>query len=215
MQPTIDFMRSKFCEFNAIYFNNQLKVPFFEISHTKKSLGDLITIGDEYTIRLTDYYVQTKKNYEETLLHEMIHLYQRQILNTSGHGDSFIEKAYEINSKGKYNVEIKTDVSVFKTKKEHYVAVYQTYDNKYFLFGISPKNIYKWLNCLETCSQAIRYFYFKSSDEQFAGLPACRSICRGYYISESEAKELRQKYNCKIYEKLTAGIKTFNKYAEK
>ena len=78
MELTIDFIKERFNRFNAEYFSNRLVTPRFEISQCRRALGDFRNARTYYRIRLSDYYVRSERDFEQTILHEMIHLYQAQ-----------------------------------------------------------------------------------------------------------------------------------------
>lgn len=213
MNVTTEFLANSFKVFNTLYFNNELVTPIFEVSHTKSALGDFRSIGYRYfRIRISDYYVREKRDIEQTLLHEMIHLYQRQMLNESGHGWSFKQKAEEINRKGGYSISRTTSVQNCqisnpkpKRKKtaEYNVAVYHSHKGKWFEFVVASNKVNDWVNTLQTHSEIASYFMFKSKAEKYSNYPSCRKICKGHYISEEEAINLQQEYGCKVYERWT------------
>lgn len=96
--------------FNWAYFDNKLKTPKFELCNTKTILGQYV--GREKKIRVSTYYDATEKQYKNTLLHEMVHLWQHQTMQAdylglqrgqkrrSVHGDSFKRMAAVINRDG-------------------------------------------------------------------------------------------------------------------
>ena len=212
MQITKEFLLDSFKVFNDLYFNGVLATPIFEISHTKTALGDFRSIGFNYfRIRISDYYVREQKNIEQTLLHEMIHLYQKQILNENGHGWSFKKKAEEINRKGGYSISRTTNVdncpvnnAKHKLSKEYNIAVYHTHKNKWFLFVMASNKVNDWENTLQSHSEIASYFMFTSKAEKYSHYPSCRKVCKGRYISEEEAINLQQEYGCPVHERWTA-----------
>ena len=93
-------------KFNSLYFDNLLPDPdgemiIFDITTDKryKSLG---TAYDRkpYMIRINFRYDLPEIEYQDTLLHEMIHIWQYVIGYKGSHGKSFKKKAREINKYG-------------------------------------------------------------------------------------------------------------------
>lgn len=213
MKVATEFLANSFKVFNTIYFNGKLVTPNFEVSHTKTALGDFRSIGNSYyRIRISDYYIREQKDIEQTLLHEMIHLYQKQMGVGYGHDYSFKKKANEINRKGGYAISRTTSIDncqVSKQKvsneiKEYNVAVYHASSGKWFMFVMASSKVEQWKNTLESNSTIVSYFTFKSKADKYATFPSCRKICKGMYISDEEAINLQQQYGCKVCEKWTA-----------
>ena len=215
MKITLEFLTDSFNKFNTMYFNGELITPSFEVSHTKTALGDFRNNGfGSYRIRLSDYYVREQKDIEQTLLHEMIHQYQRQILNERGHGYSFKKKAEEINRKGGYSISRTTSVENCKVNgiekikkasfKEYNVAIYKNRNGRWFSFVMASNRVNIWLDTLAYNSTIKAYFTFKTCDDKFAKYPSCRKLCRGMYITEEEANFYQKEYNCEVFEKWTA-----------
>lgn len=213
MKITLEFLTNSFNAFNKQYFSNELVMPSFEISHTKTALGDFSNLGNNhYLIRVSDYYTRGQKEIETTLLHEMIHLYQRQILNDRGHGVSFKLKAEEINKKSEYHISRVTKIYTKDVNKEvnrlsvkeYNVAIYQNRNGRWFSFVMAVSKVNAWLKTLSYNSSIGTYFYFKTCDNKFASYPSCRKHCRGLYISEEEARTYQKEYDCEVYEKWTA-----------
>lgn len=90
-----------FKEFNTKYFNGELKAPIFSISNTKVALGDFKPMGNLSRIRISSFFKREIRGYQQTLIHEMIHLWQWQNkLTDRKHGYDFKRKAREINRDG-------------------------------------------------------------------------------------------------------------------
>lgn len=213
MKVTTEFLANSFKVFNELYFNGELVTPIFEVSHTKSALGDFRAcngfVYKPFRIRVSDFYVREQKEIEQTLLHEMIHQYQKQICNDRGHGRIFKKKADEINRKGGYSISRTTIVDNCQTKssnsfKEYNVAVYGTNKGRWFLFVMASNKIDDWKRTLEASIEIQTFFIFKSKAEKYDSYPSCRKVCRGHYISKEEAINLQAQYDCKVFEKLTA-----------
>lgn len=98
---TLQDLRNWYNTFNKQYFNGELKTPILGISHTRRALGDFGGFGNLPRIRISTYFQRTKHSFQETLLHEMIHLWQWQFkMVDKNHGFDFKRKAREINKDG-------------------------------------------------------------------------------------------------------------------
>ena len=112
---TIDYVREMFDKFNDRYFNNQLfldnsiKVKVYPYKNVLGSVAAQGTFNKRTgqcnayvtAFHISNYYNRSEVVYCNTILHEMIHIYQYQVLNVNdGHGYSFIKKMKEINSFG-------------------------------------------------------------------------------------------------------------------
>lgn len=94
-------LRTWFKEYNKKYFNNILNTPTFVISKTRRALGDFNPLNGNPRIRVSSYYQRDEKSYQQTLIHEMIHLWQWQTKTADRqHGYDFKRKAKEINRDG-------------------------------------------------------------------------------------------------------------------
>ena len=110
---TIDYMLREFRLFNAMYFDGCLPVPALKTGRARTSLGTFSCrrrkqwlLGGprlcDFVIRLSTAYSMTEKDYQNVLLHEMIHYYiaYKGIKDTSPHGDVFRMEMERINRDG-------------------------------------------------------------------------------------------------------------------
>ena len=210
MEVTIDFIKSSFDKFNKEYFNGALVTPVFEVSHCRRALGDFRRRYKYYRIRVSDYYIRSQREIEQTILHEMIHLYQSQFnCRDKSHGIDFKEKASDINCKGGWCISRLTstkgcqvnpkyaEVSTNKSK-ESYIMVYKSVTGKYFLFRMALRCVNQWVNTIEHSKIVTEYATFTSTNGEFDNYPACRTSCRGSYITEERFNELVDKYKLKV-----------------
>lgn len=106
---TIPAIEKKFDIFNAQFFENRLPHVQFIISNSKCHLGRYSSRWDEMRPKITisTYYKVSEEDVENTLIHEMIHLYEDKVLHVQpSHTRTFKTKANEIYnlSNGKYNI---------------------------------------------------------------------------------------------------------------
>ena len=126
MIPTLDYIKSKFDEFNALCFEGKLQPLPFKLSNARTFLGQVTFFQEKNPDDTWHYYgftfrINTKIDLpedviEDTILHEMIHYWilSNQMQDTSAHGDLFMDKMHEINKKFNRNL----TVAHKTTKKE-------------------------------------------------------------------------------------------------
>lgn len=85
--------------FNALCFGGKLPVVPLKVSHARTFLGKLVMrrkrgfflSRTEYQLRISDFYDLPQQEFEDTVLHEMIHLHiaVNRLKDTSPHGPVF------------------------------------------------------------------------------------------------------------------------------
>ncbi|MBO4370317.1 MAG: SprT-like domain-containing protein [Paludibacteraceae bacterium] len=96
---SVDDLRQWFPVFNQTYFGGRLTEPKWKINTRKSAvLGYFKRDRSNHLIAVSVYRKLCRTQYEATLLHEMIHLWQCTVLREArgGHGVSFKAKASEI-----------------------------------------------------------------------------------------------------------------------
>ena len=125
MIATQETMVHTFWECNRRYFNRSLPTPLFEtinrmdvigkFEYHKNKKNSKKPISNQ-TIKMSDCFDYTEKDFVDTMVHEMIHYYiaWNRIKDNRSHGKVFMGMAKEMNEK--YNLDItKTkDASSYK-----------------------------------------------------------------------------------------------------
>ena len=191
MEITLTYLKSAFNKYNEMYFENKLKTPKFKIDNTRRRLGcchyNSNNIIQPCTISISKFYNRTQKQYDTTIIHEMIHQYIRQFnLADLGdhHGRTFQAMAKKINKDG---WEIYTHTPVCNigdanNSNIEYNVLYVKLDNRYFEFVVSKPNV-NWMKlyCKKTyggCKHII------STDVKYAHYRQCRTRISGCYVSK-------------------------------
>lgn len=117
MKLTTDILHKWFILFNDEYFGGELPVPRLALSKARTRLGTMSCkctrrmfrrVYSDFTIRISTFYDCSEREYQETLLHEMIHYYitYRHIPDTSSHGRVFREMMQRINSRHGWHITV-------------------------------------------------------------------------------------------------------------
>ncbi len=151
MIPTIDYIRSKFIEFNTLFFDGKLPEPPFELSRARKTLGQVVyrrshgTNGmwhyDNFIIRISSCIDMSETEWEDTILHEMIHLWilSNQWTDSSAHGMLFRHKMKELNTRHGRHVTIShrsaEELEQDRSPRQHFICVTRLTDGR---VGFTP-----------------------------------------------------------------------------
>lgn len=168
--PTKDYIYNKFLEFNKKYFDNKLSLnsELFKVFPYKHVLGQVETkfyvnrnTAKVVHFGISNYYSRSEKTCCNTILHEMIHVYQYQVLlpqrlfvvgENLAHGYTFIEKMKEINSHG-WEVHTGETMVEYENRGEVNPAIIAREENKknkieeisdfskYYLYIFVPEDI--------------------------------------------------------------------------
>lgn len=195
MELTISFIKESFHKYNEKYFKGELIKPNFSIINTKNILGRFkclksVSGKDIYIIEISKYYLRNEKQYDNTIIHEMIHQYikQKGIKDNSSHGYYFKSIAAEINRDGwkisRCNSMENIDIAN-ENKKPYHVFIYHNRKGKYFLFAAAKSRVEKYKKFMQEYNY--EYKYFVSFDSlKYGKLTACRSTIRGYYVTKAD-----------------------------
>lgn len=109
MRPTQEYIERRFHEFNQQYFSGQLPTVPVRLTSARTYLGQLgfkrkqTLFGGvktyDYVLRISTHTDLPEQEVEDTLLHEMIHLYiaSKQLKDTSPHGRLFRQLMGDLN----------------------------------------------------------------------------------------------------------------------
>ena len=111
--------------FNYKYFNNELPIPSIVIKHSYRTLGYFHCELDEFgniinpTIEMSDNYDYLEPQFDDILVHEMIHYYL--VYNGEDrkcrHGKEFMKMANDFNIRYGMNITPTIDLTPYKIKE--------------------------------------------------------------------------------------------------
>jgi hypothetical protein len=199
MEITISYLKEAFEKYNKEYFKDKLREPEFIISHEKNALGRCCypRDGKGYRIKISDYYVRPQKDIDNTLIHEMIHLYIRQqhIKDNRAHGYKFQEMAWEINKHG-WDIHRTNSVAGCKVRyaedEVYSMFAYKNYKGQYFLFRVLNSKTEYYAYKLDKDSWYYKeWIHFTSTDSaKYGNFRACRSAIYGRFITNEQFNQL-------------------------
>ena len=121
-------MLDAFCLYNEKYFEGQLPIPMFDLLHSFRTCGYFNCDYKQgwfsrtlynFRISMTDYYDFTPKQFEDILVHEMIHYYLAYfgIDKSLSHGREFKKMAKRLNQAYGLNITKTLDISQYKRRE--------------------------------------------------------------------------------------------------
>ena len=128
MVANLQNMQLAFDEYNKKYFEGKLPIPMFDLLHSFRTCGYFYCDYEQgwfsrtlynFRISMTDYYDFTPKQFEDILVHEMIHYYLAYfgIDKSFSHGREFKKMAKQLNRDYGLNITKTLDMSQFKRRE--------------------------------------------------------------------------------------------------
>ena len=203
-----DTLKAWFTQFNRDYFNDELPEPRLLLSHSRTHLGSMSYKRRiswrgmkpcDYTIRISTFYNCGEREWQNILLHEMIHLYiaSKRMKDTSSHGKLFRQYMEHLNNNHGWNIRISTATRKWQTtktpeKKIRTVLALRLKNGNCFLSVINPQYIHLLQRKLQTVPDIEYYRWMETDDNFFCDFPVVRSL-RGRKISKQKFDELMHK----------------------
>ena len=117
-----------FDECNEKYFEGKLPIPMFDLLHSFRTCGYFNCDYEQgwfsrtlynFRISMTDYYDFTPRQFEDILVHEMIHYYLAYfgIDKSLSHGREFKKMAKRLNQTYGLNITKTLDISQYKRRE--------------------------------------------------------------------------------------------------
>lgn len=195
MTLTTDILRTWFRQFNTDYFGSELPMPRIVLSKARTRLGTMACkctrrlmkrVYTDFTIRISTYYECTEREFQETLLHEMIHYYimYKHIPDTSSHGKVFREIMHRLNSRYGWHITVSSSMRGRKIADEHgrsrrsafLVLAIVLDDGSRMLSVVSPLSARKLDVMAQGVKEIVDHRWYLSSDPYFADFSKVRSL---------------------------------------
>jgi len=203
MNITINELEEKFFKFNKQYFNNILFKPAFKITRTKRTLGQCTTFhtlfGERYVISISKYYKRSDDEINNTLLHEMIHLYlsQRHIKDNGHHGAKWQAIAQRISKESGLcitaysNRPSEVNNEIQKQPYNIFVLVDKRL-SKPFIMRVCDNSITQYKKVL--AKNYAQTLFFQTKDIRFDNLPNNRIHTKGLHLEQQDFYDILEKY---------------------
>ncbi|MBQ8048001.1 MAG: SprT-like domain-containing protein [Prevotella sp.] len=203
MKINSEWMRRQFAQFNRDYFGNGLPEPRLSTSKARTRLGTfsckkrrklLRTELYDFAIRLSTYYEQTERDYQNTLLHEMIHysIAYTGLKDTSPHGVVFRGIMDNLNRKYGWEISVtgkKTAVERPRTMSRSLLLALITHDNRRMLTIVNPRYARSLDARLKRHSEVKSYRWYTTTNSFFLDFSKVRSL-RGRLVSLADFARL-------------------------
>ena len=195
MTLTTDILRTWFRQFNTDYFGSELPMPRIVLSKARTRLGTMACkctrrlmkrVYTDFTIRISTYYECTEREFQETLLHEMIHYYimYKHIPDTSSHGKVFREMMHRLNSRYGWHITVSSSMRGRKIADEQGMSRRSAFlvlaivldDGSRMLSVVSPRSARKLDVMAQGVKKIVDHRWYLSSDPYFADFSKVRSL---------------------------------------
>lgn len=203
MELSIFWIRENFSKFNKKIFNDKLETPQFKIFKSSKVNGrcswrrNILSGACDFTISLSNYYNRTEKEFENTLIHEMIHLeFAQNGEFREHHGRKWQKRAYEIGKEFGYEIKRCNQATSFermandKTKmtSANYIVRYKSKDGRKLMARISPKNLPKFVDFFNTHAENVEWFI--TTNKVFSNYRKSVKLLTSFYVTEENWNNL-------------------------
>ena len=188
MKPTQEYIERRFSEFNKQYFSGQLPTVPVRLTSARTYLGQLgfkrkrTLLGAiknyDFVLRISIRTDLPEQEVEDTLLHEMIHLYiaSKQLRDTSAHGRLFRQLMTEINSRHGRHITISHRRTAAEQEQDtqhrlHLLCV-STFESGEQGITIAAKSrVFQLWDIMPTFPHVVETFWYATYDPYFNRYP--------------------------------------------
>lgn len=200
------WLHASFDSFNRLYFDNALPCPRLSLSQSRTRLGSMSCKRKltwkgyrpcRYAIHVSTYYNQTERQYQNVLLHEMIHYYiaYKGIADTSPHGKVFRQMMKNLNEKYGWEISVSSRMSQAKSASvqssatPRLILLLEVQGRGHFVSVVNPKYASVLEHELQRLAEVKQHAWYQSTDAYFDSFPVVRSL-RGRRITAEMRNEL-------------------------
>lgn len=188
MRPTQEYIERRFCEFNAQYFGGQLPRVPVRLTSARTYLGQFGfkrkwtlfggTKNYDFVLRISIRTDLPEQEVEDTLLHEMIHLYivSKQLKDTSVHGQLFCQLMGDINRRHRRHITISHRRTAAEqaqdTQRRLHLLCVSTFDSGECGITIAAKSrIFQLWDTIPTFPHVVETCWYATYDPYFNRYP--------------------------------------------
>lgn len=206
---TEGWMREQFDRFNREYFGGGLPVPRLSLSRARTRMGTfsckrrrrlLRSELYDFAISLSTHYIQSERDYQNTLLHEMIHycIAYTGLKDSSAHGVVFRGMMENLNKKHGWDIRVSVrrgeahapDTPASSRLPRLLLAV-ELADGRHLVSIVNPRYISQLDKQLRRLNQVKTYGWYQTTNPFFHDFPQARSL-RGRFVSPSDYRSLTE-----------------------
>ncbi len=213
MAPTVEYLEERFDTFNRMCFDGALPRIPIKLSNARGFVGRLqyrpvrdwrgrVVRHEDFVLRVSRHFDLTEAEVEDTLIHEMIHLWiaVNGIRDSSTHGRAFRAKMKEINTLyGRHLTishkstpeELDRDTRI----RDHHVCVSRLADGRTAVTVAASTCVPRIRRMLRWSPTVRSSVWFDSRDPWFNRFPRCRTA----KLFPVEPEELRKHMNEELF----------------
>lgn len=193
MRPTVEFLEERFARFNQLCFGGELPQVRLRVSSARTYLGQLRYQRKRRLFgatRITDLEIAVSQRYdmpqcevEDTLLHEMIHLYilVKNLRDESTHGPVFRKLMTAINQRFGRNITVshrrtEDEMNQDTQRRNHYVCVSHLRDGRVGITLATPSSIFQLWRGIAAFDAVRSSQWYVSADPWFNRFRRSRTV---------------------------------------
>lgn len=197
MIPDLKFMRESFDSFRASIFGCPMPAPKFELTRAATFRGKFISRRvrgrlTEATIRLSLNFDLPHREWEDVMIHEMIHyLIALKGIQETPHGPTFRRMMSEINEKHGRDIRISHRAPASEKRntvlpspdmpvRRHYVCVARLADGRMGLFRAAASRLFRVWDLMKEYPEVTDWRWIGSVDRAFNAIP--KSLNGALYV---------------------------------
>lgn len=202
MRPNINFVRLKFQEYNALFFEGKLPAPPIVLNKSRRTLGMLTYRRErqpngtlryrDFAIKISDLIDRDQQVVEDTIIHEMIHYYilWNQLTDTSAHGKLFLAIMNRINRAHNRHITVthrstEEEKDADTQRRHHLVCIIRFMDGHYAVMVVPRTRIFEQWDSPKLFTGVDSWQWYATVDPFFNRYP--RSLtAKGYKITSAE-----------------------------